>query len=542
MKSRLSCVLLISLAIQACGGGNRSTPPAAPPEPSTPVVTNPEAPPTSVISNYIGFESAPVRPIVQQGNWLYVTNTPNNTVEAFELDETGSAQARFSIPVGLEPISLAMESLDKLWVVNHLSDSVSVIDLGLSIPVVTRTLLVGDEPQDIVFAKGKAFISTAHRGQHLDHPSLIGVPGAGDPQLHTPSIGRADVWVFDPANLGNAIGGIPQKIISLFGDSPRSLAVSNDESHVYVAVYHSGNQTTAVHEAVICQGFEDDELGENPCRVMDGITSPNGIENGWLPGGRTAPGQNAEGEFQPWTSMIVQYEPQSGQWQDSQGRNFSNGIRFNLPDNDVFAIDTSTLNEDGAYQHVGTTLFNLAVHPVTDTLFSTNTEANNAVRFEGSGEHGGSTVQGNIARSQISLIAPDTGNVRIRPINRHIDYSQLKASPSVKEHSLSTPTQMQFSNDGSELFVATIGSNKVARFNVSELTDDALWDDEDQEFSPTQASQSHINVEGGPVGIHLNSDNNKLYVFTRFDNVLVTFDTETGLELQRISMATPEPE
>ena len=361
MKSRLSCLLLISFFVQACGSGSKSPPPAIPTELPTPTVTVPEPPLTPVNASYIGFESAPVRPIAQQGNWLYVTNTSNNTVEAFELDNVGNTRLRFSIPVGLEPVSLALANPNELWVVNHVSDSVSIIDLTLPIPVVTRTLLVGDEPQDIVFAKNKAFISAAHRGQHLSHPSLRGVPGAGDPQLHTPGVGRADVWVFDPNNLGNTLGGIPQKIVSLFGDSPRALAVSSDESQVYVAVYHSGNQTTAVHEAVICQGFEDDQLGENPCQVMDGITSPNGIGDGWLPGGRTAPGQNAEGEYQPWTSMIVQYEPESGQWQDSTGRNFSNGIRFNLPDKDVFAIDTATLNESAAYQYVGTTLFNLCL-------------------------------------------------------------------------------------------------------------------------------------------------------------------------------------
>ena len=55
---------------------------------------------------------------------------------------------------------------------------------------VVRTLLVGDEPRDIVFAgpgRSRAFITTAHRGQN----------SPVDPQLTTPGVGRADVWVFD---------------------------------------------------------------------------------------------------------------------------------------------------------------------------------------------------------------------------------------------------------------------------------------------------------------------------------------------------------
>ena len=84
--------------------------------------------------------------------------------------------------------------------VNHLSDSVSIVDVAADPPRVVRTLLVGDEPRDIVFAGPggtRAFITTAHRGQQRTDPSIAGVPGAGDPQLTTPGVGRADVWVFD---------------------------------------------------------------------------------------------------------------------------------------------------------------------------------------------------------------------------------------------------------------------------------------------------------------------------------------------------------
>ena len=59
----------------------------------------------------------------------------------------------------------------EVWVVNHLSDSVSVveIDAGGRSGGVVRTLLVGDEPRDIVFAgpgANRAFVTAAHRGQN----------------------------------------------------------------------------------------------------------------------------------------------------------------------------------------------------------------------------------------------------------------------------------------------------------------------------------------------------------------------------------------
>lgn len=61
-----------------------------------------------------------------------------------------------SVPVGLEPVAVGVRSPNEVWVVNHLSDSISIInvrpdnDNGPS--RVVRTLLVGDEPSDVVFA------------------------------------------------------------------------------------------------------------------------------------------------------------------------------------------------------------------------------------------------------------------------------------------------------------------------------------------------------------------------------------------------------
>ena len=87
-------------------------------------------------------------------------------------------------------------------------------------PRVVRTLLVGDEPRDIVFAGpggNRAFITTAHRGQNTPWR---------DGDYDVPGVGRADVWVFDATNLGTAMGGTPLTVVNLFGDRPRALAAS----------------------------------------------------------------------------------------------------------------------------------------------------------------------------------------------------------------------------------------------------------------------------------------------------------------------------
>ncbi len=503
----------------------------------------PQLSPPQAKANYIGFESAPVRPIAMSENkqFIYVTNTSNNSLDVFKLNDNGKMVLIQSVTVGLEPVAVAVSG-HMAWVVNHLSDSISVVDVSKRPYKVIRTLLVGDEPRDIVFAKNKAFITTAHRGQQRLNPQLKDVKGAGDAQLHNASIGRADIWVFDRNNLGQELGGKPLEIVSLFGDTMRSLAVSNDQSTVYGAVLHSGNQTTAVHEAVMCYGFEDDEYGAYPCQVLDNKSSPNGLPNGYLPGGRTAPGTNAYGEAQPWTSMIVKYDSASGQWRDSKGRNFSNGVRFTLPDNDVFAIDVDTHDRVASYRGVGTTLFNLAVNPINDELYVTNSNANNAVRFEGAGTYTGSTVQGDIARMHITVIDPFDAKVSPRHLNRHLNYQSLKGNAPLKQHSLSTPMQMAISSDGKTLYSAVMGSNKVAVLPTSQLSSDTFWDNQGAEFDPTQLSQYYIDVEGGPAGVLLDEQNNTLYVYTRFDNSVVSIDLSTYQQWQRVGLFSPEPE
>lgn len=201
--------------------------------------------------DYTLFEADPVRPIavLERSGLVAVANTSDDFLDVFR-PRPGGIERCGSIKVGMRPVAVAAvregSSSAELWVVNHLSDSISVVSLDLFAcrGDVTRTIQVGDEPRDIVVAKtrrggARVFVTGAHRGQH--HPVASArngtdlVMAAGD----KPQRGLADVFVFDPAHPAEA-----PRVVNLFSDTPRALAVSG--GIVYAAGFHTGNRTSIV--------------------------------------------------------------------------------------------------------------------------------------------------------------------------------------------------------------------------------------------------------------------------------------------------------
>lgn len=489
-------------------------------------------------SAYQLFESGPVRPMAfsPDRSRLFVVNTPDGYLEIFDVDLAGNLALAGSVAVGLEPVAVAARNADEVWVVNHLSDSVSIVDVT-GLPRVVRTLLIGDEPNDIVFAGpggDRAFISAAHRGQNA--PVVDG-------DFEVPGMGRADVYVFDAANLGSSLEGDRLAVIALFGDRPRALARSVAGDRVYVAAFRSGNRTTTISEAVVCDGSQANQDVET---VAGACSVGSGGNTATAPGGLPTPLKNHAGTVGPETGLIVKQDRDggtTGQWQDELGRDWSALVQFDLPDHDVFTIDANAaipVEIGTPFDQVGTTLFNMAVHPISGKIYVSNTDARNHVRFEGPGDHvvstglkptgEPSTVRGNLAQSRITVLEPGTGSVEPRHLNKHIPYATVPTPLDVKPRSLATPLAMDFSADGSTVYVAGFGSSRIGVYDVAALEADT--------FAPSAAD--HINVAGGgPSGVLVSGS--KLYVTTRFDNALRVIDIMTKAQIQRVPLHNPEP-
>ncbi len=169
-------------------------------------------PPTS----YANFEAAQTNPLrlSADGNSLFAANTANNTLSVFDVSQPSNPQLLNEIPVGVGPVSVNPRTSDEIWVVNQVSNSVSVVSVSQGIVTDTIRTGPGTEPMDVVFAgNNQAYVSCSRSNS---------------------------VNVYD-TNSHALITSIP-----LFGGSPRALAVSNDGSMVYAAFAISGNATTII--------------------------------------------------------------------------------------------------------------------------------------------------------------------------------------------------------------------------------------------------------------------------------------------------------
>ena len=478
------------------------------------------AEPRSAIAAFTAFESGHTHALALSADRtrLYALNTPDNRLEIFEVSDTGLLHLS-SVPVGLEPVSVAERVPGEVWVVNRISDDVSIVST-VGTPRVVRTLLIGDEPADVVFAgvgRNRAFVTTARRGQNSPIQAQYLMPG----------IGRALVFVYDATDLGAAAGGEPIAVLELFGDAPRALAANADGSIVYAAIFHSGNRTTTIPASLV---------------TVDGRHAAPEHERGRWSTGAAGAGA-AAGADRPLRRCLGpvarRREPQLEPF-----------VPFTLPDADVFAFNANASPAAMQasivpYAHVGTVLFNMAVNPADGRVFVTNSDARNERRFEGAGNALASfpalpqkTVRGRLHQYRVTVIDPNTSAVTPRHLNKHIDYDltpEATAATDTADRSLATPLDVVIDAAGDNLYVAAFGSDKVGV-----LSPDALADDS---FTPDDAD--HIGISGGgPTSLALDEPRERLYVLARFGQSISVVDLtdHPGSEIAVVPLPhDPEP-
>jgi DNA-binding beta-propeller fold protein YncE len=274
---------------------------------------------------------------------------------------------------------------DEVWVVNQVSNDVSLVSISQGIVTDTIATGTGTEPMDVVFAgSGQAYVSCSRTNT---------------------------IQVFDTSTHA-LISTVP-----VFGGSPRSLAVSPDGGTVYAAFAISGNATTII-----------------PATLAPPQPPP---KNKSLPP-------------PPQVSLIVA----------ANDPNWTQYIKFEMPDNDVVAITTGpSPTVAGYYSGVGTINLGLAVDPVSGNLFVSNTDALNLTFFE-------PTLRGHWINNRITRIQVGNGQVSRFDLNPNINYSILP-NPQALSTALSQPTGVLFDPSGNFMYVAAFGTDRVAKVDTN---------------------------------------------------------------------------
>jgi YVTN family beta-propeller protein len=272
-------------------------------------------PPVHEPVGFLNFASPQVNPIVvaADGAEIYVANTTSGTVNILVPSPLRPAR---QVDVGVEPVSLALKpDGTELWVSNHVSDSISVIDLVKGSPSY-RDVIETIQMLDAAFAT------------QFDEPT--GIAFASNAKAYVALSSRDQIAVID-TNTYQVTGFIPVR-----GSEPRAIAVRN--GLLYALAFENGNKS----EISACATPNGSNVIGGQCtlglpQLQTFVTQPN----------------------LPLATKNIVIDPQ-------------------VPDRDLFVYSTATDQEVAVVSGLGTLGYGLAVD-ANGRAFVTQTDARNQV-------------------------------------------------------------------------------------------------------------------------------------------------------------------
>ncbi len=462
------------------------------------------------------FESVPVRPMAlsDKGDLLFVINSPADCLEVYST-ENQTLSLVSSVTVGVDPVAVAVRTESEIWVVNHISDSVSIISLDGK-PHVKQTLQVGDAPWDIVFTNGpghgdnpernhrdRAFITSSFLGQNhpqfkLEHLLLNRLES--DDGESGELIGRADLWVFDVAeDKPPVLAGL----INFFTTPLRSLSIDSRGTRVFATAFKSGNRT-----AITPIPFDA------------------------LPGEKWS----AEGVGNVEPFAIVQQQD-DGRWLDVNGREWKDFINFDVSDNDLFVVDAMAPLRLGNAENpvfnrhailetvegVGSVLFNNVYDETNNRVLVSTVDANNLVPMQ-------ENLKGEFVSNHLKIVDLDRSPATIEDIN----LDELLGVQGYKP-GFALPGGILVLADEGTAMVAAMGTSELVAFDIDEVL-------ERPASGLTRFEKSRVPL--GPIAMLQGRNEHLLYSYSYIDNsVSILRRSSEGLEKAvTIDLFNPELE
>ncbi len=165
------------------------------------------------------FLSPQSDPVALHAGRLFVVNTPAATLDIIE---TGTKRVVSRVPVGLDPVCVKVRPDGReVWVANHISDSVSVVDNDPQSPTY---LTVVATLQDIDLCR---------KSTRFDEP--VGIAFAGNDKAYVALSSSSRIAVIDVASRRIT------KHLAVPSREPRAIQVRN--GRLYVIPFESNNQT-----------------------------------------------------------------------------------------------------------------------------------------------------------------------------------------------------------------------------------------------------------------------------------------------------------
>ncbi len=446
-------------------------------------------------ASFVNWETPHVHPLdkTPDGTMLLAVNTADARLEIFDIT-SGWPVPIGSVPVGLDPVSVRARNNTEAWVVNHISDTISIVDLTtLNVVATIQTL---NEPTDVVFAgtSSRAFVSCS--------------------QANT-------VQVFDPANLAAA----PINI-AIDAEDPRAMAVSPDGRTVYVAIFESGNGSTILGggaDETGTIGFPPNVIGD-PAGPYSGVNPPPND------GTDFDPPQFPENPAPPPVGLIVKKDA-DGRWMDDNNHDWTDLVSgpnaglsgrpagWDLPDHDLAVIDADSLTLSYVNRLMNICMA-VAVNPNLGNVTVVGADATNEIRFE-------PVISGRFTRVKFADVATDeSGQVNLHDLNPHLTYASPTIPQAQRDLSIGDPRAIIWNAAGTKAFVSGMGSNNIVVIDP---------DGNRIGITPT------IEVGEGPTGLVLDEDRNRLYVLNKFAATISVVDTITETQIGQEDFFDPTP-
>lgn len=447
------------------------------------------------------FESVPSRPLAlsDDGSLLYVINSQSDCLEIYQTAPGDDLKLVSTVAVGIGPVSVAVRTASEVWVVNHVSDSVSIVDIAGQ-PHIRRTLQVGDEPWDVAFAnsprhrnatrnyRDRAFITAAFRGQNNPQFKLqylllnrLDTKDGSKGEL----IGRADLWAFDLDD-----GRAPKLagLINTFTTSLRALAVDRSGNRVFAASFKSGNRTAITPV------------------TFDKLVGPKWSADGL-------------GNVEPFA--IVQQQKDK-RWMDADGNVWPTFMNYDVSDNDLFVIDAAADLKVGnpdrpifnrqaiaeTVESIGNVLFNSYFDDAHNRLLISAVDAHNTTTMQ-------ENLKGVFVSNRLKVIDFNQKPAKVSSLDLDTLMGDAKQKPG-----LALPGGLLASGADGQVLVAAMGTNEVVGFNL----DQALAG------GGKAPSVQQVPMPGGPIAVVAGADAQTFYSYNYItDSVSIFKQSATGL-------------